>query len=218
MIKLERLFWEINMSVSKRNYGIDLLRIVSMYMICMLHVLGNGGILASTSSGTLKFHIVWFLESCCFCAVNCYALISGYVGIDAKFKITNILKLWLQVVSLMMGTVFIFALLYPSLITKDIILRSIFPISNQEMWYFNAYFGMFFFIPFMNKLVHGLTEKMKLYLIGLIALLFSIVPFVIGKDIFNIDGGYHFVWIMGLYLIGASLKGTKFEKELKEKN
>ena len=31
-----------------RNYGIDLLRIVSMFMVVLLHTLGQGGILKST--------------------------------------------------------------------------------------------------------------------------------------------------------------------------
>ena len=32
-------------SMEERNYGIDLLRIVSMMMVVLLHVLGQGGIL-----------------------------------------------------------------------------------------------------------------------------------------------------------------------------
>lgn len=37
-----------------RNYGIDLLRLISMLMIVVLHVLGQGGILKSTSALTLS--------------------------------------------------------------------------------------------------------------------------------------------------------------------
>lgn len=36
------------MGNKNRNYGIDLLRIVSMFMVVNLHVLGRGG--------TIKFH------------------------------------------------------------------------------------------------------------------------------------------------------------------
>lgn len=31
------------MSEKKRNYGIDLLRMISMFMVVVLHVLGQGG-------------------------------------------------------------------------------------------------------------------------------------------------------------------------------
>ena len=38
-------------SVKKeRHYGIDLLRLVCMYMIPVLHVLGQGGVMARTKS------------------------------------------------------------------------------------------------------------------------------------------------------------------------
>ena len=79
----------------ERNYGIDLLRIVSMIMVVLLHVLGAGGLLEATFGINNK--IVWLLEVFAFCAVNCYALISGYVGVNSKFKLSNILILWLQV-------------------------------------------------------------------------------------------------------------------------
>ena len=36
----------------ERNYGIDLLRVVLMYMVCMLHTLGRGGILGASAAGT----------------------------------------------------------------------------------------------------------------------------------------------------------------------
>lgn len=31
------------MDVKRRNYGIDLLRLISMFMVCILHTLGKGG-------------------------------------------------------------------------------------------------------------------------------------------------------------------------------
>ncbi|MDE6723424.1 MAG: hypothetical protein K2J55_04430, partial [Eubacterium sp.] len=66
-------------TASKRNYGIDLLRIVCMIMVPVLHVLGHGGLLEGAEILSVKYEFVWFLEAAAFCAVNCYALISGYV-------------------------------------------------------------------------------------------------------------------------------------------
>lgn len=71
-----------------RNYGIDALRIVSMLMVVTLHVLGHGGVLKIAESE--KYWIVWFLEISAYCAVNCYALISGYVGVYSKYKFSNL--------------------------------------------------------------------------------------------------------------------------------
>ena len=46
----------------ERNYGIDLLRLVLMYMVCMLHTLGQGGILGVCQAGTVEYKEFWFLE------------------------------------------------------------------------------------------------------------------------------------------------------------
>ncbi|WP_295594909.1 hypothetical protein [uncultured Methanobrevibacter sp.] len=35
-------------NTSQRDYGIDLLRIISMMMVPMIHLLGQGGVIAST--------------------------------------------------------------------------------------------------------------------------------------------------------------------------
>ena len=67
-----------------RNYGIDLLRIISMVMIQILHILGNGGILNASIGAPVRNNVAWFLEIASYCAVNCYALISGYVGYGRK--------------------------------------------------------------------------------------------------------------------------------------
>ena len=87
-------------SSNTRNYGIDLLRITSMLYIVILHVLGHGGILSNVKAGSLHFHAAWLLESWCFCAVNIFALISGYVGYSEKERphnYANYFVMWLQV-------------------------------------------------------------------------------------------------------------------------
>ena len=92
---------EIEQVVDKnnaRNYGIDLLRIVSMFLVCLIHVLGHGGVLGATSRLSAEYEIAWFLGICAFCAINCFAMISGYVGFNKKFKFSNLVNLWLQVV------------------------------------------------------------------------------------------------------------------------
>ena len=81
----------------ERNYGIDALRIIAMFMVVILHVLGKGGVLISLEKFSLGYEIAWFLEILVFCAVNCYALISGYVMYGSKPKYSSLALLWLQV-------------------------------------------------------------------------------------------------------------------------
>ena len=99
-----------------RNYGIDLLRMFAMFLIAMLHVLGQGGVLNATVNSGTKNEAAWFLEICAYCAVNCYAIISGYVGISSKFKYTNIIMLWLQVAFYTLSITAVFSVLKPGTI------------------------------------------------------------------------------------------------------
>lgn len=76
----------MNEKKHEKNYGIEWLRILSMYMVAVLHTLGQGGILGSFKQGDLSFSIAWFLETAAFGAVDCFALISGYVGYHSHFR------------------------------------------------------------------------------------------------------------------------------------
>ena len=64
----------------KRNYGIDFLRIYSMFLVVLLHSLGQGGLLYNLSMPDKQHSFVWFLEIFAYCAVNIFGLISGYVS------------------------------------------------------------------------------------------------------------------------------------------
>ena len=84
-----------NKAETKRNYGIDALRVLSAAMIVMLHVLSQGGILAAAPDLTVRGEFMWWLQIGCLGFVNVFALISGYVGIGGKHKLSSALNLWL---------------------------------------------------------------------------------------------------------------------------
>ena len=87
----------MSMEVStKRNLGLDLLRMVSMLGVVELHVLGQQGVLASATPLSPDYMTAWLLETAAFCAVNCYALISGYVGIFGRFHYSSLALIWCQ--------------------------------------------------------------------------------------------------------------------------
>lgn len=81
------------------NLGIDLLRIVSMYMIVMIHILNKGG--AASAVNINGGQIIRILYIALYSAVDSFALISGYVGFseyEKPHEYKKIILLWLQVV------------------------------------------------------------------------------------------------------------------------
>ena len=81
----------------RRCAGIDVIKLLSMQMIVVLHVLGQGGILSRLPVFSARYEAVWLLETACFCAVNCFALATGYLMAESHFRYSRLLELWLQV-------------------------------------------------------------------------------------------------------------------------
>ena len=88
---------------SERNYGLDLLRVVLMYMVCMLHTLLQGGVLPACTAGTILHKVFWFLEVLCFCAVDAFALISGYTATDKMRKFEKLTEMWFHLAAAATG-------------------------------------------------------------------------------------------------------------------
>ncbi len=213
---------KISVEKSERNHGIDLLRIISMIMIVTLHVLGQGGISDVIEDNSLKFAIVWLLEMICLCSVNCYGLISGYVGYGRNFKFSNVIYLWIEVVFYN----FIFNLL--SFLSYKFGLTTVFygdfyeilfPLKKSLYWYFTAYFFMSFFIPLFNVIIQRLDKKILTYamltLIVSICLFYTIFYFPISDNVFLISNGYSIVWLSTLYFIGAYVKKYNFLRDIR---
>lgn len=193
--------------VSGRNYGVDLLKIVSMFMVVVLHVLGVGGVLNGSAALSLNYEISWLLETGAYCAVNCFALASGFVMVNAVFKYHRIFVLWLQVVfhSLLIITLFSIFMPYAEGVEGGFI-KAFQPLSLNRYWYFTAYFAMFFFIPFFNHLLQTLSRKSMLRLIITLVIIFSIIPTLFNKDTFLTQNGYSVLWLSALYLMGGYCK------------
>lgn len=190
----------------ERNYGVDLLRIVAMYMVVVLHVLGKGGILYSLPKLSLSYEVAWILEIAAYCAVNCYALISGYVGVNSRFKISSIITLWLQVAFYTLGITVLFNCFMGETITTTHFLRALFPAIFKQYWYFSAYVILFFMTPFINAGIQGMKKTDLKIIILIMTVLFSFVSTFISSDYFMLNDGYSALWLIYLYIVGGYIK------------
>lgn len=203
----------------KRNYGIDLLRIVSMLMVVILHVLGQGGILKSLGDTvTAKYAVCWFLEAASMCAVNCYALISGYVGVSSNpnKKYKNIFRLYLNVIFYTVLISAYFRMFVPDTTSWTYVLHSFLPFWYNTYWYYTAYFCLSFFMTYINIMIINLDKKKMAVLIVTIAVFFSIAPVVFWKDFYFEKNGYSFLWLSIMYVIGGCLRKMNLAEKFKK--
>lgn len=204
--------------MNKRNVGVDLLRIFSMFLICIIHILDNSNILyGDNNSITINYGIAWVLEIIAICAVNSYALISGYVGVDTKYKYTGIIQLWFQVIFYTLLITCVFSLWKPEVIGVKEVFAALTPVISEEYWYFTAYFAMFFFIPFLNFLVNEMKQKHVYQLVISLVGVFCIMQTLAHKDIFGTFGGNSTLWLSILYIIGAYIKKYNVNKKITNK-
>lgn len=146
--------------INRRNYGVDVLRIVSMLMIMIMHVLEHGGIINNLESLSFEYALFWLLEIMTYCGVNCYALVSGYVNCFSKgFYFSRIITLWLQVLFYGVTITAIIAIIKPSTFGLSQIINVVFPVTTGQYWYFTAYFCLFFFMPALNTVINVIPKN-----------------------------------------------------------
>ena len=193
--------------MKERNYGIDLLRIVSMLMVVINHIFRFGGVYNDNVTGISRMIIVG-MDVLCLCAVNCFALTSGYVGVKARHRYSSIISLWILVVYYNILFLAIFGILSTSVIATETVLQSFFPVLSNRYWYFTAYFALFFIMPLLNKGIMNLSDLQLRNICIVFVVLFSVLSSVGNfweESIFNLEYGYSLLWLIVLYVIGAYL-------------
>lgn len=193
----------------KHNDGLDLLRILSAIQIPILHVIGQGGLLGS---GSGHIDVIWFLEIASMCAVNCFAMLSGYVDAGRHWRWSSMLRLHLTVSFYTLSITAVFAWLRPETVGISEWLAALFPVYYYQYWYFTAYFGLFFLLPILSRGLAGLSRSQCGALAGTLVLLYSLLPSAFKTDAFRTGKGYSFVWLLLLYLLGGALRRLEPER------
>ena len=127
---------QISPATGERNYGIDLLRLLSMFSIVLLHVLGEGGIgqaVAPYSKNYYGYLSIRFLNEF---AVDAYGMISGYVMYRSRPKFSRLMVLWLEVLFYSAGLSVLFILFDRASVpvARAECYRMMLPISSGRYW------------------------------------------------------------------------------------
>lgn len=129
--------------------------------------------------------------------ISCFTFISGYVGYKTA-KYSNLLYLWITTFFYSMGINIIFTLFIPKVYKHKFTLMDYFPVLSFKYWYFTEYFGMYLFLPVINKGIEYITKSQ------LKATIFSfIVVYVILQDYINpnfdcfkLQNGNSVLWLL----------------------
>lgn len=194
-----------------RMANLELLRSIAMMMVIVLHYLSKGDLLGDLTTEHMSYMsvVAWVLEVFCLVAVNVYMLISGYFLSTSSFKLSRLLKLWLQVwmYSVVVGLVAAFTGILPAE-ECDIhyYLTLLFPISMSHYWFMTAYVFLYVLLPILCMAVRKMTKaQMQVTLAGMLTvfcLFKSVLPFRLEAD----GQGYDCIWYVCVFLTAAYIK------------
>ena len=205
-----------NKSIRKtRNPGVDLIRILAMFGIIIGHILFAGGVIIKYYKyhKFLKvFHILFFWHN------NGFGLVSGIIGYKTN-KYSNLIYLWFCVFLYSVAIHFYFQKYRKNSMINNNTFIEFFPVIYQRYWYFSQYFGMYLFIPVINKAVAYLTKSELKIIVFSLLFLFSFWRYFMNSnfDIFQIRGGYSVIWLLTLYIIGTYIGKYKIDYTGKKK-
>lgn len=192
----------------ERNYGIEILRLLLMFMVCILHTLGRGGVLSACVAGTAEYRVFWLMEILSYCAVDGFAIISGYMATDKPRKYEKLAEMWFQVFfySFFVTLFFVIIGTYKDLTAKEVI-KCLLPMTFGKYWYFTAYFLLFLVTPILNRFLFEIDDARAKKVLAVTVVLFSVLAVM--SDSFGTHGGYSALWLIVLYCLGVLAKKVK---------
>lgn len=193
-----------------RQANIELLRIVAMFMVVVLHYLvkGQAAVSLVENPGILN-HVLWLVKALCIVTINVYVLISGYFLLEAKWKVSRVITIWLQTIFYSIGVPVVCLLFGMDEIAQWGIydwINVIFPVQMEHYWFITAYVVMYLLVPVLSAGVKHMTQEQHLWIIIGLLLVFSIPKTILPIYIPTDRYGYDFGWFVCLFLIASYLR------------
>lgn len=178
--------------LQNREVGVDVAKVVAMFLVVLLHVSGQIG-----SEGS-------FIHSFSYCCVDVFALATGYLCLNTTWRFAKIFRLWLQTVFWGVVVLSICKVACYEVHLKDV-LDVLLPVSRYSYWYFTSYTLLFFVMPLLNAAIKNMTKREFQYAISAIFILACMTSLFEG-DICYLGQGYSFAWLTILYVAGGYLR------------
>ena len=186
-----------------RESNFELLRIITMIMIVIYHMMLYGGFTDIGKYTTNKLIAQFFMFGGKL-GVNIYILMMGFFMVESKIKIKKIFKLTFQMIFYSV----LFALITKirlNISFKELyIIKYFFPNYHLSYWFVTMYILVYIISPFNNKMIKSLEKENCRKLIILLTFLISIIPTVIKKYDSNISN--FLTWFIYLYIIRGIYK------------
>ncbi len=198
-----------------RDSNIELYRIISMFLIIAHHYVANSGlttesyIFSNQTASASLFLLVWGAFG--KIGINCFVLITGYFMCTSNISAKKFAKLFFELLfyRYIINAIF-WATGYAPFTLKGFI-KVLLPVTSVAQNFTGTFLLFFLCIPFLNILIHNLTEKQHLKLLALVVLIY-----VLFKTLPLLSVSMNYVsWYMVLFFTASYIR--LYPKSLFEK-
>ena len=204
--------------MNKRVFGLDLVRVVAVFLVIVIHSFLYTGYNSTSMSGIGMFMLL-LLRCLARSGVLIFIILTGYLKSDKKVDkgyykgITNILLTYFIIAILTI--IFRKVVLHDEMRIAKLII-SIFSFNSVPYaWYVEMYLGLFFFIPFLNILYKNISSRKKkrnlIITLFLFSSLFPTLSRICIADL-HLDlypDWWSFLYPIMLYYVGSYIKEYK---------
>ena len=188
-------------SQNVRDSNYELMRVISMCMIVIWHILLHG-LVEVQSTGILSF-VIYLLEAFLVVHVNSYILVTGYYQCRKKFQLKKLIALNNQ--SWFYRIIIMFILCGNGMIEirRKEFFQAFFPLDYATYWFVQMYLFLYCFSPFLNRLIEKISKKEFQVLLMICLVAFSILPTISMQVMIPIEKGHSLMSMVFMYLLGA---------------
>lgn len=190
----------------QRSSNLELYRIIVMFMIVCHHYVVNSGlmeVMGGANSLTRTSLFYYIMGAWGKTGINCFVLITGYFMCKSNITLRKFLKLYLQVVFYAVVFYFIFCVAGYQSFSKVDFLKLFLPIRQIASDNFvSSFIVWWLFIPFLNAIVHNITNRQHQLLVGLTISVFTLYNYLPDFEI-SLNP---ICWFSTLYFIASYMR------------
>ncbi len=191
----------------QRESGLELFRIITMLLIVAHHYVVNSGLIAidgpihsQPMAGKSLFLLLFGAWG--KTGINCFVLITGYFMCKSNITLKKFFKLVLEIEFFRIVVYFIFLLTGYESFSFVPFVKILLPITKVSDNFTGCYIAFFLCIPFINRLIHNISEKQHIYLIAITCFIYVFLG-TIPK--FGVNMNY-VSWFVVLYFIASYIR------------
>lgn len=194
----------IQLQKSPRESGLELYRIIGMFLIVAHHYVVNSGLLELMYQEPLcgKSIFLFLFGMWGKTGINCFVLITGYFMCTSKITLRKFLKLLLMIYFYKIVIYGIFVVFGYQALSLSGIVKTLMPVTSIAQNFVGCYILFYLTIPFLNILVAKMTKRQHLLSVCLGLLIYTVIG---GIPKIHVDMNY-VSWFIILFLIGSYLR------------